>query len=121
MIIGVIFFPKANDELSRGKKSIETYGLYRIELAKYRHEHLIRVFSCLARIQNLIFTIDRLIEVYMDNVDLKDQLDTIFKKLKKNLEQDLSELKGYIQNKSKYAGMSRQYINEFLNKIGITL
>lgn len=113
-------FPKTNDELDRGKNSIQIYGLYRIELVKKRHEHLIRVFSCIGRIQNLIFAIDKLIEIQVDNEDFKDMLEPVIKRLDKNLERDFRELKGYVQNTNKYVGMSKQYINAFLNRIGIT-
>lgn len=113
-------FPKSNDKLERGKKSIQTYGLYRIELVKKRHEHLIRLFSCIERVQNLIFSIDKLIDIYIDNEDLQLILDKVIRKLEKNLEQDFKELKRYIQSKSMYTGMSKQYINAFLARIGIT-
>lgn len=113
-------FPESPDDLNRGEKSIEVYGLYRMELVKARREHLIKIFACIGRVQNIISVIDKLIDVYVDNNQLKSNIEEIIKQLEKNLNKDLKELKGYIKGDKPYTGMARQFINAFLDRIGIS-
>lgn len=112
-------YSKSTDSMDRGKHSIETFGLYRIELVKARKEHLLYVFACMNRVENLIKVIDKLIDISLDNPKIKPDLDLLINVLQANLNKDFKELKSYIKGDDKYTGMSRQYVNEYLKRIGV--
>lgn len=110
---------EVKDTIARGQKSIETFGLYRIELVKARKEHLINLVATINRISENLKTIDSTQKIIDENPILHDALDESIAPVKRNLKSDTNLLKSYLADNSPYSGMARQYINEFLSPINL--
>lgn len=107
------------DTIERGHKSIEIFGLYRLELVKERKEHLIGIVATLNRITEGLKAIDKTQKIIDNNPMLQDALDEAIAHVRKNLKSDIDLLKDCKADNSPYSGMARQYINEFLYSLNL--
>jgi uncharacterized protein (TIGR02646 family) len=107
------------DTIERGQKSIETFGLYRLELVKARKEHLIAIIATINRITEYLETIDKTQKIIDDNPLLQDALAEAIAHVRKTLKSDIDLLKNCKADNSPYSGMARQYINKFLDSLNL--
>lgn len=103
------------DTIERGKKSIETFGLYRMELVKARKEHLLKIIATIQRIEENTKGIDNVLKLSNGDTIMDEQLNIAIVPFKNNLESDIKLLKECVDDSSIYSAMARQYINHFLS------
>lgn len=86
----------------RGKVSIEVYGLLRNGLVQKRRSRAIEVLGAIKLIKNLEILLDR----YPDDPLIERQL-----------QEEIGRLKGYLDPKQEYSGMTRQLVKKVYGRI----